>query len=197
MKRTNRGSAPAPSEKRRKHRARPTPSWLLEQQDLDDIGRRRCMMVLSVLSGETPVTDAIAEAQISRGTYYYLEERALKAMIEALKPGAETSSQPSETPALRRVAELEAKVEQLEKEKRRTERLLLLTRKMLKAGPMKTGAGRPRRRPSPAPSSEGAGSAPSRSSKPRGRPKATRSSNEPAAAGTAASTPTPDGGEER
>lgn len=196
MKRTNRGSA-AVRDQRRKHRSRPTPTWLLEQQDLDEIARRRCLMVLSVLSGERPVTDAIAEAQISRGTYYHLEERALRAMLEALKPGAETKSEPSELPALRRVAELEAKLGQLEKEKRRSERLLLLTRKMVKAGPMKTGAGRPRRLRDPESSSAGAGSAPSRSSKPRGRPKATPSSTEPAEAGTDASSPTPAGAAER
>ena len=196
MKRTTRGSA-AGRDQRRKHRSRPTPTWLLEQQDLDEIARRRCLMVLSVLSGETPVSDAIVEAQISRGTYYHLEERALRAMLEALKPGAEAKSEPSELPAQRRVAELEAKLSQLEKEKRRSERLLLLTRKMVKAGPMKTGAGRPRRVRDPASSSVGAGSAPSRSSKPRGRPKATPSSIELEEAGTEASIPTPAGADER
>ena len=35
-------------------------------------------MILEVLSGEKPVTDAIEQAKISRGHYYQLEERALK-----------------------------------------------------------------------------------------------------------------------
>src|SRR5262245_41158938 len=56
---------PTPPTEHRRHRARPTPSWLLEQQDLDEIARRRCLMVLSVLSGETPVTDAITSSNIS------------------------------------------------------------------------------------------------------------------------------------
>jgi hypothetical protein len=124
-----------------RRRARTTPEWLHEREDLDEMARRRCLMVLSVLSGERPVTDVIAEAQISRGTYYNLEERALKAMLVALVPGA--TEAPSESPAMR-IAELEKKVARLEQEKRRGERLLLLTRKTLKRGPMKMeGHGRP------------------------------------------------------
>ena len=124
-----------------RRRARTTPEWLHEREDLDEMARRRCLMVLSVLSGERPVTDVIAEAQISRGTYYNLEERALKAMLVSLVPGA--TEAPSESPAMR-IAELEKKVAQLEQQKRRGERLLLLTRKTLKRGPMKMeGHGRP------------------------------------------------------
>ncbi len=107
------------------------------------MARRRCLMVLSVLSGERAVTEVIAEAQISRGTYYTLEERALCAMIGALAPAAnEESTSIAESPA-KRIAELEAKVAKLEREKRRSERLLLLTRKVVKPGPMKMSAGRP------------------------------------------------------
>jgi len=69
---------------RRKNRARPTPRWLARSADLDPIARVRCLMVLSVLSGEKPVTDAITEAGISRGRYYQLETRALSAMLRAL-----------------------------------------------------------------------------------------------------------------
>lgn len=102
-------------------------------------------MVLSVLSGETPVTDAIASSNISRQTYYQLEERALKAMLKALTPGSEGAPITGPDPAsLRRIGELEAKVRQLEQDKRRTDRLLYLTRKVVKAGPMTTGGrGRP------------------------------------------------------
>lgn len=124
-----------------KRRARPTPEWLHEREDLDEMARRRCLMILSVLSGERAVSDVIEEAQISRGTYYNLEERALKAMLVALVPGA--AEAPSESPA-QRIAELEKKVAQLEQAKRRGERLLFLTRKTLKRGPMKmTDRGRP------------------------------------------------------
>jgi hypothetical protein len=131
---------------RRKLRSRTTPKWIETRQDLDDLARRRCLMVLSVLSGERPVTEVIAEAQISRGTYYTLEERALCAMIASLAPSMnEESASTAESPA-KRIAELEAKVEKLEREKRRGERLLLLTRKVMKRGPMKMSSGRPPKR---------------------------------------------------
>ena len=75
-------------------RRRPTPRWLREQQDLDEMGRRRCLMILSVLSGEKAVSDAIAEAQISRQMYYQLEEKALAAMLRAVSPGATSEDAP-------------------------------------------------------------------------------------------------------
>ena len=109
----------------------------------------------AVLSGEKPVTDAIAEARMSRGTYYQLEERALEAMLAALgptPPGRKTD-QGAE------LAALQAKLTRLEQEKRRSERLLLLTRKVMKPGRLTLpGLGRPR--------STKAGSRPSRSSSP-------------------------------
>ena len=58
----------------------------MKSEEIDRIAQQRCLMVLSVLSGEKPVTDAIAEAGISRGTYYQLETRALSAMLRALGP---------------------------------------------------------------------------------------------------------------
>jgi hypothetical protein len=135
--------ASTPSERtdsRRQRRPRPTPAWLLEQRDLDDVARRRCLLMLSVLSGETPVTDAIEGTDLSRQAYYYLEERALKAMLRALTPGSESAVPTgSDLSALKRVAELEAKVKQLEQDKRRLDRLLLLTRKAVRPGPLKTG----------------------------------------------------------
>ena len=142
-----------------RRRARPTPSWLMDGKDLDEMARRRCMMVLRVISGEQAVTDAITEAQISRGTYYQLEERALKAMLAALMPGGEQA--PNASPAAR-IAELEEKVAMLERHKRRSERLLLLTRKLVKPGSMKSGAGRKPKRSSTSP-----GRKPSRASTPK------------------------------
>jgi hypothetical protein len=85
-------------------------------------------MVLSVLSGEKPVTDAITEAGISRATYYHLETRALSAMLRALGPGAEETDEGSPQ---RQVAKLEKKVKLLEQGKRRAERLLLMTRRVM------------------------------------------------------------------
>jgi hypothetical protein len=146
--------------KRRRHRARPTPRWLLRQVDLDEIAKRRCLLILSVLSGERPVTDVIEEGQISRPMYYQLEEKALRAMLSALVPGAEDGSSLAQSPA-RRIVELEKKVAELEKGKRRSERLLLLTRKIIK-GPLKTAAGR---KAKSVPSSTSAGHKRSRASK--------------------------------
>ena len=168
-----------------RRRARTTPEWLHERADLDEMARRRCLMVLSVLSGEKPVTDVIAEAQISRGTYYNLEERALKAMLVALVPGA--TEAPSESPAAR-IAELEKKVSQLEQQKRRGERLLLLTRKTLKRGPMKLeGHGRPSKQRA----STGRGKQPLPVS-PKRKPKTATAKTAPSTA-TEGSSPTPSG----
>lgn len=148
-------------------------------------------MVLSVLSGETPVTDAIAASNISRPLYYQLEERALKAMLKALTPGSEAVPITGPDPvSLRRIADLEAKVQQLEQDKRRMDRLLYLTRKVVKTGPLTTG-GRGRS-PKARPSSLESGPKPSRSLATRSPPM-----NELQAAGTDASTPTLDGEAER
>ncbi|MBV8195604.1 MAG: hypothetical protein JOY80_08760 [Candidatus Dormibacteraeota bacterium] len=144
------------------------------------MAKRRCLLVLSVLSGERPVTDVIEEAQISRPMYYQLEERALRAMLLALTPGA---SEPGSSEPTKRIAELEAKVAQLEADKRRGERLLLLTRKVIK-GPMKLAVGRPRKNP-PAASSTSGGRRRSRVS-----PKKVTT---PSLAAPSPSTPTPDG----
>src|SRR5262249_1356385 len=70
--------------RRRTSRPRPTPSWLVKQSDIDEVARRRCLMILSVLSGERPVTEVVEEAKISRQTYYQLESRAVRAMLSAL-----------------------------------------------------------------------------------------------------------------
>jgi len=163
--------------RRRPLRSRPTPKWLLDKKDLNAIAQRRCLVVLAVLSGEEAVTEAIAELAISRGTYYQWEERALWAMLSALAPGSEpaTAGGPSA-----RVAELEARVATLEREKRRSERLLLLTRKVVKAGPVTTGAGRP---PRSRPPSMGAGKPSLRASTSRAK----------ATVGAAPSIPPPDG----
>lgn len=137
-------------DRRHRQRPRPTPKWLVSGSELDQVAQRRCLMLLSVLSGEKPVSEAISEADISRQLYYQLETRALEAMLRALTPGAEDSSANS---GASRLAELEAKVAKLEREKRRAERLLFLTRKTVQVGGLKAKPGRPRvRRPRPLPS---------------------------------------------
>lgn len=155
----------------RRHRPRPTPKWLKEKNELDEIAQRRTLMLLEVLSGQKPVTDAIEEAQISRGHYYQLEERALKAILEAMEPGA-GPGRPPETST--RLLQQEQKVKELEVDKRRLERLLSMTRKVLRPGPMKTALGRPRSgkggksdsRPSTSLKSSPAGGSPISSSEP-------------------------------
>lgn len=123
------------SDRRRKPRAHPLPRWLNGGKELDAIARSRCLLVLSVLSGETPVTSAIAQAKISRNTYYQLETRALNAMLAAMNPlaGSSADGRSDLSAATSRITELEGKVKLLERDKRRSGRLLLLTRKSLKA----------------------------------------------------------------
>jgi hypothetical protein len=136
-------SAPRGSKNKRRKRSRVLPSQL-KAQDLDEITKRRCLMLLNVLSGRVPVTDAIAQGKISRGTYYQLEAKALSAMMAAVSPTASDGG-----PALVRSKEIEAleqKVRKLEMEKRRLEHLLVLATKVVQPGPLTTGKGRPCKR---------------------------------------------------
>ncbi len=134
---------------RRKHRPRSVPRWLLRSQDLDAFARNRCLLVLSVLSGEQPVTDAVVQAKISRATYYKLETRALNAMLMALNPLTATldGAKPNLSVATHRLEALQAKVKTLEQEKRRLGRLLLLTRKSLRTPRFPLRRGRPPKDP--------------------------------------------------
>ena len=95
-------------------------------------------MVLSVLSGEMPVSVAIAQAKISRGTYYQLETRALNAMLAALNPLATVSHAKVPDLSATRIEALMQRIRTLEQDKRRAQRLLLLTRKSIRA-PLTTG----------------------------------------------------------
>lgn len=167
--------------RRRKHRSRPTPRWLEGSSELDQRARSRCLMVLSVLSGEKPVSDAILEAKISRGTYYQMETRALKAMLAALNPLAvnkEDGSADLSAAAAARIAQLEQRVRALEQEKRRADRLLLLTRKAMRLPPIAPRRGRPPRTGLPGLI---------RSAKPRSKPSKAKASP------SASSTPTTPG----
>lgn len=136
--RRRRGGAAA---KRRKQQAR-KPRWLLTTKDLDLIAQRRCLMILSVLSGEKSVEEASREADIIPALYYQLEKKALTSMLAALVPGATRDGSPG--PAM---VQMEKRIRELETAKRRLERLLFLTRMTVKPGPMKHGRrGRPRTR---------------------------------------------------
>ena len=132
-------STTAKPKQKRRNRPRPTPKWLkAEAEGPEAVAQRRCLLVLAVLSGEQPVTDAIESTGVSRQLYYQLEERALKGMLQALGPGVETSEVLAESLATQLEAAL-ARVKQLETEKRRAERLLFLTRKLVKPGPVTVG----------------------------------------------------------
>lgn len=145
MSRKKRPLDSAPRSRKRKMRSRPTPKWLTSSKDLNEIARRRCILILSVLSGEKPVSEAIEEADITRPLYYQLEEKALAAMLEALTPGTPGRGRAGVTTSAK-VQELEEKIARLERDKRRSERLLLLTRKIMKPGPHKAAPGRPRKK---------------------------------------------------
>lgn len=108
---------------------------ILTRADMNAMARRRCMMLLAVLSGHQSVADAIKDAQISAGTYYQLESRALLAMMQALAPQSATEDGAPSSWTL--VSRLEAKVKKLEMEKRRLARLLSLTKRVIRPGPMK------------------------------------------------------------
>ena len=150
----------------RKNRPRGTPKWLLKSEELDRIAQQRCLMVLNVLSGETPVTDAIKTAGISRGTYYQLETRALAAMLRALGPLA--SAEGMETSPVRQIAALEAKVKDLERAGRRSQRLLLMTRRVIESREKRIGSTRPGKGPSPSSKAKATAARPASSPTPAG-----------------------------
>jgi hypothetical protein len=112
----------------------------MSRQDLDEMARRRCLAVLSLMSGERTMTEAAEAAQCSPLTLQKYEKRAVEAMIVALMPDA--SPDGVSTSTSKRIADLEARIAQLETAKRRSERLLILTRQLIKAGPVTTGSGR-------------------------------------------------------
>ncbi len=140
MKTERAARAGSAGRRRPKPRPRRLPKWLQDSNQLDALARSRCLLLLSVLSGATPVTEAVAQAKISHGTYYKLETRALHAMLAALNPlsGSSANGAADRSLAASRIAELETKVQRLEQDKRRAERLLMLTRKTLRA-PLITG----------------------------------------------------------
>jgi hypothetical protein len=114
---------------RRPHRSRPTPRWLKAASPEQAEARSRCLLVLSVLSGELPVSDAIEKAGISRQGYYNLETRGLQGMLLALDPMAGNGAQAASVSE--RMMALEAQIKRLEQEKRRAQRLLMLSHRRL------------------------------------------------------------------
>jgi hypothetical protein len=135
-KRTTASSSPTKPDRRRAERKRGVPRWLTGRTDLDQVAQRRTLLILSVLSGHTPVSTAIVEHGISRPLYYQLETKGLVGMMRALVPGANGAASPDDVTPLRQLAELEQKVARLEQENRRLERLLFFAKKVLPAGPL-------------------------------------------------------------
>src|SRR5438045_511937 len=109
------GSTPK-SDRRRAPRRRGVPRWLTGRKDLDQVAQRRTLLILSVLSGHTPVTAAITEHGISRPLYYQLETKALVGMMRALAPGANAAANPDDATPMRQIVVLEEKVARLEQE---------------------------------------------------------------------------------
>jgi len=118
----------------RRGRPRPMPRWLRDAAEVDAVAKARCLLLLDVLSGRVTVTEALGQARLARPTYYQLEQRALEAMLQALTPGAESAGSRDRLAMARRVAQLESQVQRLEQARRRAERLLVLTRKVLPLG---------------------------------------------------------------
>lgn len=196
-RRTESATQATPTDGRHRKRSRPTPRWLMSTSELDAIAQRRCLLVLSVLSGELPVSDAISQMQISRGMYYQLETRALHAMVAALTPGASDEASGSGT-LTGKISALEEKVKRLEQEKRRSERLMLLTKKMLSSGPLKTASGRPpgsrnRKPKSTKKTSTSSNSAPSTTTSTMEQPPSTEAASSSRTEAATTSTPTRDG----
>jgi hypothetical protein len=148
------------------------------------------LLVLSVLSGEKPVTSAIEDAGISRGFYYQLETKALNAMLLALAPGADSDASPDATGLHQRIKQLEDKLGKAEAAQRRAERMLFVQRKLTSSGPVKTHRGRPPKTTTP---STRAGRRSWRSSMTTRTP-STKRSTKPLA--LSPSTPNKDGGNE-
>lgn len=119
----------------RKPQPRKVPKWLQNSSELDAIARSRCLLLLSVLSGELPVSAAVAQAGIAPGTYYKLETRALNAMLAALNPraGPGPDGAAERSAAASQITLLQGKIQRLEQDKRRVARLLLLSRKTMRA----------------------------------------------------------------
>jgi hypothetical protein len=173
-----------------KRRSRPTPRWLADRTDLNEVARNRVLLVLSVLSGEKPVTTAIEDAGISRGFYYQLETKALNAMLLALAPGADSDASPDATGLHHRIKQLENLLVRAEAAQRRAERMLFVQRKLTSPGPVKTHRGRPATTTTPSMRAGRRSWRSSTTTKPPSRKRSTtRSTTQPASP----STPTPGG----
>jgi len=143
------GSPDEKAKKPQRHRrtSHNLPLWLMQPAEQRAIGQRRCLMILSVLSGQKSVQEVIDEEKVSRTFYYQLEDRGLQGMLQALNPRIEgvRSEHRELTQAREQVRTLSERVKSLTQRKRSAERLLRLLIKSNSARVKTERRGRPRK----------------------------------------------------
>jgi len=123
------------------------PLWLMQPAEQQAIAQRRCLMILSVLSGQKSVQEVIEAENVSRALYYQLEDRGLQGMLRALSPRIEgvRSEHRELTEARAQIDTLRERVKSLTQRKRSAERLLRLLIKSNRARVTTERRGRPRK----------------------------------------------------
>jgi DNA repair exonuclease SbcCD ATPase subunit len=123
------------------------PLWLMQPAEQQAIAQKRTLMILSVLSGQKSVQEAIEADQVSRALYYQLEDRGLQGMLKALSPRIEgvRSDQRELAEARTQIEALTERVKSLTQRKRSAERLLRLLIKTNQARVTTERRGRPRK----------------------------------------------------
>lgn len=94
----------------------PSGPELVSRLDGDDEARERLRVVLETIAGRLTIKDACARLSMSEARFHQIRERALKAALDGLAPGApgRPRNEPSAEGA--RVLELEQQVGELEEE---------------------------------------------------------------------------------
>lgn len=113
-------------------------------QVTDAAAKAKVALVLEVLSGEKPISQACRETGVNMLAYYKLEERMLRAMLAVaqMPPGRRSTRNPAAEASF-----LAAETEDLRQEHRRIRSLLRVSRKLLAFGQArarKGGPGRPK-----------------------------------------------------
>ena len=123
------------------------PLWLMQPAEQQAIAQRRCLMILSVLSGQKSVQEVIEAENVSRALYYQLEDRGLQGMLRALSPRIEgvRSEHRELNEARAQIDTLRERVKSLTQRKRSAERLLRLLIKSNRARVTTERRGRPRK----------------------------------------------------
>ena len=102
----------------------------------NETAKKRAWMVLSVLSGQMGVSEAVREEKLSPSRYYQLETKALKGMVYALSP-EEGQARGTMQERLERA---QRKLAKLEEEQARQRQLLRMARKMWGTSSLGTGS---------------------------------------------------------